>query len=381
MLRGVDTLTTDPVPALSPECRAIDLYVTYRYFPSEYQTTPGEATLIWYVDGVQQRTRHYTLDGKSITPGFHVEESVWKRDMPSQHTVEILFLCGTDVIRTTFVIPVNNYTDAEYDQLLSAQYPYKLEVVRNQCTVLVYGLDMSGVRAWIMNFDWEKLLQGLRDNSGEILSTATQAANSVFGVVANIGFGLIFAIYILLNKRKLGRQAKQLAYAFLKKPWADEVCDIASLSYRTFAGFLSGQCLEAVILGMMFFITLLVGGFPYAGSISVIIGCMSIIPFVGAFIGMAFGFLLIAVTRLEQALWFLVVFFVIQQIEGHIVYPKVVGSSVGLPALWTLLAVVVGGKVSGIFGIILFIPLFSVIYALVRRSVYSRLKKKNLKIS
>ena len=126
MLRGVDTLTTDPVPALSPECRAVDLYVTYRYFPSEYQTAPGEATLIWSVDGVQQPTRHYTLDGKSITPGFHVEESVWKRDMPTQHTVEILFLCGTDAIRTTFVVPVNNYTDAEYDQLLSAQYPYKL---------------------------------------------------------------------------------------------------------------------------------------------------------------------------------------------------------------------------------------------------------------
>ena len=95
---------------------------------------------------------------------------------------------------------------------------------------------------------------------------------------------------------------------------------------------------------------------------------------------MAFGFLLIAVTSLEKALWFLAVFFVIQQIEGHIVYPKVVGTSVGLPALWTLLAVVVGGKVSGIFGIILFIPLFSVIYALVRRSVYSRLKKKGITI-
>lgn len=144
MLRGVDTLTTDPVPALSPECRAVDLYVTYRYFPSEYQTTPGEATLIWYVDGVQQRTRHYTLDGKSITPGFHVEESVWKRNMPAQHTVEILLMCGTDVIRTTFIVPVNNYTDAEYAQLQRAQYPYKLEVVRNQCTVLVYGLDKSG---------------------------------------------------------------------------------------------------------------------------------------------------------------------------------------------------------------------------------------------
>lgn len=144
MLRGVGKVVTDPVPALSPECRAVDLYVTYRYFPSEYQTTPGEATLIWYVDGVQQPTRHYTLDGKSITPGFHIAESVWKRNMPAQHTVEILLMCGTDVIRTTFIVPVNNYTDAEYAQLQSAQYPYKLEVVRNQCTVLVYGLDKSG---------------------------------------------------------------------------------------------------------------------------------------------------------------------------------------------------------------------------------------------
>lgn len=144
MLRGVGKVVTDPVPALSPERRAVDLYVTYRYFPSEYQTTPGEATLIWYVDGVQQPTRHYTLDGKSITPGFHVEESVWKRNMPAQHTVEILLMCGTDVIRTTFIVPVNNYTDAEYAQLQRAQYPYKLEVVRNQCTVLVYGLDKSG---------------------------------------------------------------------------------------------------------------------------------------------------------------------------------------------------------------------------------------------
>lgn len=144
MLRGVGTVVTDPVPALSPECRAIDLYVTYRYFPSEYQTTPGEATLVWYIDGEQQPSRSYTLDGKAITPGFHIAESVWKRDMPTQHTVEILFLCGTDVIRTTFVVPVNNYTDAEYAQLLSAQYPYKLDVVRNQCTVLVYGLDKSG---------------------------------------------------------------------------------------------------------------------------------------------------------------------------------------------------------------------------------------------
>ena len=244
-----------------------------------------------------------------------------------------------------------------------------------------YGFDMSYISSWMDKLDWDSMLTSLKEHSGEILSTAGQAANSVFGMVANILFGLIFAIYILLNKKKLGKQAKQLAYAYLKKPWADEACDIASLSYKTFSNFLSGQCLEAVILGMMFFVTLFVGGFPYAGTISVVIGCMSLIPFVGAFIGLVFGALLLAVVNIKQAFWFIVIFFIIQQIEGHIVYPKVVGSSVGLPALWTLLAVVVGGKVSGVFGIILFIPLFSVIYALVRRSVYSRLRRKGITIS
>ncbi len=244
-----------------------------------------------------------------------------------------------------------------------------------------YGFDLSMVDKWMENLDWDSMIEKIRTHSADILSTAGQAANSVVGVASNILFGLIFAIYILLNKKKLGRQAKQLAYAYLKKSWADEACDVASLAYKTFSSFLSGQCLEAVILGMMFFVVLLIGGFPYAGTISVIIGCMSLIPFVGAFIGLAFGVLLLAVVNIKQALWFVVIFFIIQQIEGHIVYPKVVGGSVGLPALWTLLAVVVGGKVSGVFGIILFIPLFSVIYALVRRNVYGRLANKEIEIA
>ena len=244
-----------------------------------------------------------------------------------------------------------------------------------------YGFDLSMVDKWMENLDWDSMIENIKNHSGDILSTAGQAASSVAGVASNILFGLIFAIYILLNKKKLGRQAKQLAYAYLKKSWADEACDVASLAYKTFSNFLSGQCLEAVILGTMFFVVLMIGGFPYAGTISVIIGCMSLIPFVGAFIGLAFGVLLLAVVNIKQAFWFIVIFFIIQQIEGHIVYPKVVGGSVGLPALWTLLAVVVGGKVSGVFGIILFIPLFSVIYALVRRNVYGRLANKEIEIT
>lgn len=296
----------------------------------------------------------------------------------SKTVVSLIITLILFVISVTFIgnviFPNLVESGKKIAEIVKENYPSWIAIAEG------YGLDMSYVSEWMEKLDWDSMLLKLREHSGEILSTAGQAATSVVGVVGNILFGLIFAIYILLNKKKLGKQAKQLAYAYLKKPWADEACDIASLSYKTFSNFLSGQCLEAVILGTMFFVTLFVGGFPYAGTISVVIGCMSLIPFVGAFIGLVFGALLLAVVNIKQAFWFIVIFFIIQQIEGHIVYPKVVGSSVGLPALWTLLAVVVGGSVSGVFGIILFIPLFSVIYALVRRSVYSRLQRKKIVI-
>ena len=243
-----------------------------------------------------------------------------------------------------------------------------------------FGIDTSVIGDWLAKLDFSTIMESLKNNSGKILFTAGQAASGVFSIVSKFGFGLVFAIYILMSKKKLGVQAKKIAYAYLKKEWADEICDVASLSYRVFSNFLSGQCLEAVILGLMFFVALTIGGFPYAATIALIIGAMSLIPFVGAFIGMVFGMLLISVEGLKQVIIFVIVFLVVQQIEGQIVYPRVVGGSVGLPAIWTLLAVVVGGKVSGIFGIILFIPLFSVLYALLRRSVYSRLRKKSVTV-
>ena len=213
-----------------------------------------------------------------------------------------------------------------------------------------------------------------------ILSTAGQAATSVFSVMTNFVLGLIFAIYILAAKKKLGRQARQMAYAYLSKSRADNVCEIASLAYRTFANFLSGQCLEAVILGCMFFVVLFIGNFPYAATIAVVIGSMALIPYVGAFMGLFVGCLLIAVVSLKQMFWFIIVFLIVQQVEGQIIYPRVVGGSVGLPAIWTLFAVIVGGNISGILGMVIFIPIFSVIYALLRRNVYKRLDKKKISI-
>ncbi|MBR5516762.1 MAG: AI-2E family transporter [Firmicutes bacterium] len=243
-----------------------------------------------------------------------------------------------------------------------------------------YGINTEFIREMLAELNPQKITEAIKNGGVFLLSTAGQAANSVFSAATNFLLGLFIALYILASKKKLARQARQLAYAYLKKSWADEVCEIASLTYRTFANFLSGQCLEAVILGCMFFVVLFIGGFPYAGTIAVLIGCCSLIPFIGAFIGLFFGALMIAVISLKKALIFVVVFLVVQQIEGQIVYPRVVGGSVGLPALWTLLAVIIGGNVSGIIGIIVFIPIFSVIYALLRRNVYSRLKEKNLEI-
>lgn len=244
-----------------------------------------------------------------------------------------------------------------------------------------HQIDTTFIETALTKIDIQSILNELQNNLGHILSSAGSAAGNVVGVLSNLAFGLIFAIYILMSKKTLGMQARKLVYAYLKKSWADEICDVASLTYRTFSSFLSGQCLEACILGGMFCIVLLIGGFPYAVTIGVIIGSMALIPFIGAFIGLAFGILLILVEAPAKILWFIIIFFVVQQIEGNLIYPKVVGGSVGLPAMWTLLAVVVGGSVSGIFGIILFIPLFSVIYALIRRNVYSRLGKKKIQIT
>ncbi len=247
-------------------------------------------------------------------------------------------------------------------------------------TLESWGIDTELIRNAMPDINPGKIAAMVKDGSILLLNTAVAATSGVFGVFSSALFGIIIALYILASKKTLGLQAKKITYAYLKKEWADEACEVASLTYRTFANFLSGQCLEAVILSLMFFVVLFVGGFPYAGTIAVLIGSCSLIPFIGAFIGCFFGALMIAVVSLKKMLIFIVVFLIVQQIEGQIVYPRVVGGSVGLPALWTLLAVLIGGNVSGIIGVIVFIPIFSVIYALLRRNVYERLEKKKIAV-
>ena len=170
-----------------------------------------------------------------------------------------------------------------------------------------------------------------------------------------------------------------MIFAFIPKQKADAILKICSLTYRTFAHFLAGQCLEAVILGTMFVITLSILKMPYALLIGILIAFTALVPVFGAFIGCAVGSLLIFMINPRQAVLFIIVFLFLQQIEGNLIYPHVVGGSVGLPSIWVLAAVTIGGNLMGIVGMLIFIPLVSVFYTIFREFVYSRLKKQHIK--
>lgn len=242
-----------------------------------------------------------------------------------------------------------------------------------------WGIDTTFIDEWFASLNVEKLVGTLTDNAQNIFDTVTTAASSVFSVAFNALTGVVIAIYILSNKRKLSRQIKRLLYAFLKKKTANRICEVAKLSSDIFSGFFAGQAKECCILFLMFLIVLGVFGYPFAGVISLVIAALAVVPYVGAFVGCAVGvLLLLMVLSPIRVLWFVVIFLVVQQIENQFVYPKVVGKSVGLPPLWTLLAALLGGKLMGIIGLLFFIPLTSVIYTLLQQNMRSRLKSKNI---
>ena len=219
----------------------------------------------------------------------------------------------------------------------------------------------------------------LGNGAGNMMNTTMSAVGSIVSGVATFFIAFSFACYILFQKEKLHIQIRKVFFAFLPRQKADTFLKVCSLTYRTFANFLAGQCLEAVILGSMFVVTLSILRMPYALLIGVLIAFTALIPIFGAFIGCAVGSFLIFMVSPQQAILFVIVFLVLQQIEGNLIYPHVVGESVGLPSIWILAAVTIGGNLMGIVGMLVFIPLLSVFYTIFREFVYLRLKKQNIK--
>ncbi len=234
-----------------------------------------------------------------------------------------------------------------------------------------------------MEFNPNKAIQWgmsiLGNGAGNFMNTTMTAVGSIVSGVTTFFIAFSFACYILFQKEKLHVQVRKVFFAFIPKRKAEVILEVCSLTYRTFANFLAGQCLEAVILGSMFVITLSILKMPYALLIGIIIAFTALIPIFGAFIGCALGCLLIFMVSPKQAILFILVFLILQQIEGNLIYPYVVGSSVGLPSIWVLAAVTVGGNLLGIVGMLIFIPLVSVLYTLFREYVYLRLKKQHIK--
>lgn len=267
---------------------------------------------------------------------------------------------------------------------ITSQLPAAIRRMEEQLAELEAWLPQLETFAAGLEFDWknltEKAVTLVRDWGGGLVSSGGVLMAGVVSGVSTFVIGLIFSFYILLQKERLARQGRQVLYALLPESWADKTLEVLRLSGRTFSSFLSGQCVEAVILGALFVAAMTVFRMPYALLVGVLIALTALIPVVGAFIGCVVGALLIAVTNPWQAVGFVVLFLVIQQIEGNLIYPHVVGSSVGLPSIWVLAAVTLGGKLMGIAGMLFFIPLCSVVYALFRDFVKGRLREKNVPV-
>ncbi len=234
-----------------------------------------------------------------------------------------------------------------------------------------WGMTVREVSTFLWNFLW----------NGGLINNTFGAAATLVSAFANFFIGLIFAVYLLLMKESLARQLKRLAYAYLPENLADSVVEICRMADDTFSHFLSGQCVEAVILGCMFFIVMTFGGFPYALMISALIAVTALIPLFGAFIGCVVGAFLILIVSPIKAVWFLVIFLILQQVEGNLIYPRVVGSSVGLPSIWVLAAVTIGASTMGVTGMFVAIPAFSVIYQVLRKDSAKRVKEKKIQPS
>ena len=224
----------------------------------------------------------------------------------------------------------------------------------------------------------DSLLSFLRSVSVSVVNQTLNFSLSIVSFLINLVFGICLAIYILSQKERLGRQTRSILYAYVSERRVDRLLGLAHLTSEMFSKFITGQLLEAFILGMTFLIVMSILGFPYAVLISVIIMVFALVPLFGAYIAAFIGALLVLIAAPSRVLWFIILFVLIQQLEGNFVYPKVVGKSVGLSSMWVLVAITLGGAIWGILGILISIPLISVLYTLLSSHVKRRLEERKV---
>lgn len=240
--------------------------------------------------------------------------------------------------------------------------------------------DILGLEDGYLGVEWktvvETVIGALESSISTILGSAVNLVSGLATGIVNTVFSIIFAFYCLARKETLARQGRKLLYSLLKEKYADELVRILRMTNSTFSNFITGQCIEALILGLLFVPAMAILRMPYIPLICVVIAVTALVPLVGAFAGCILGAFFILVNDPMQAVAFIVMFLVIQQFEGNVIYPKVVGESIGLPGMWVLLAVAVGGGLMGVMGMLLMVPIASVIYTLLREFTNSRVQQR-----
>lgn len=254
---------------------------------------------------------------------------------------------------------------------------------------LIKTLENANINwIWVQEYltkieiDWQsmsnKFLSFFRGSFSSLFTSTFGVVTGVVSTFVSAIISFIFAAYILISKEKLSVQFKKLLYAFLPENIVDKIVEIGKLTHKTFTNFFTYQFIECLILGAMFFVTMVILKIPYALLISVMITIMALIPIFGLCIAFFIAAILIIMVSPVKVVEFAILFAILQQIEGNLIYPKVVGQSIGLPPIWVIVVITIGSKLMGIIGMILFIPLSSVIYTLLRKSVYKRIRNKRI---
>lgn len=330
---------------------------------------------IAFILNIPMKFIEHHLFGKALK---QEKKTVQKLARPVSLVLSICFVICIIVIVMLVVVPELGATFVNIAKKIEENIPVFQKWIDN-----VFGNNPEVVK-WAQSLDIEpgkiidSVLGVLKNGVNNIVSSTVSITIGLLTTAMNVSIGFVFACYVLLQKEKLLQQIKKAMYAMFPEKPVRYLTHVWNLANRIFSSFITGQCIEAVILGSMFFVSMTILHFPYAMLVGVLISFTALIPLFGGIIGCWVAFFLILMISPVKAVLFLGLFLILQQIEGNLIYPHVVGGSVGLPSIWVLVAVTLGGSLMGIAGMLIFIPTVSVIYTLFREWVYARLEKKQL---
>ena len=303
---------------------------------------------------------------------------VWsKLKRPLCLTLSVLFLLSVITVFLSFVVPELIKTGQKFFTTLptamegiSATIDETLVKLHLDVIFPDLTIDWNSISAWALSI--------IDNHSNSIAQGALGIVTTLFNTVLNLVLGFVFSIYVLASKESLGKLAKSVIYSIMKRERARKLISVIVLSNKAFSGFISGQCTEVLLIGVLCFIGMLIFRMPYAVMVSCVIAFTAFIPVFGPFIGTAIGAFFIFIESPIKALWFVIFIIILQQLESNIIYPRIMGKHVGLPGIWVLAAVTIGGGLFGVVGIIVSVPVCSVIYTLFDRWIKKRLEERNI---